>query len=307
MRDLGLFSHPVGRQSAPTGRAPAPYGFEDKVFTFERVKDDFSKWLYGRVNPDYAKSQIRYLSKYAKDKSIATPRDVYEIRGSATSKKKITVVLRNLLNYAEEFDLIDDYKINKMRKVLKTVKSGADNYVPPTSKLREIYLAIDNPQYDLLFRILAYSGLRVIEGINFLSNYNPKRLEEGDNFVRYPLFAVRHSKKVYYVYLPASMKEELKQMSVSLPGFKNYLSRRGLSPKYLRKWNYNFLIMHNVPESVADFLQGRAAISIGSMHYLAKVKQADFWYSKITDELESALEQKEESPKTVLHEATASP
>lgn len=32
--------------------------------------------------------------------------------------------------------------------------------------------------------------------------------------------------------------------------------------------------MHNMPESVADFIQGRAPVSIGSIHYLAKVKQA---------------------------------
>jgi len=55
--------------------------------------------------------------------------------------------------------------------------------------------------------------------------------------------------------------------------------------KYLRKWQYNFLIANNVPESVADFIQGRAPSTVGSMHYLAKVKQADEWYAKVVSQL----------------------
>ena len=35
------------------------------------------------------------------------------------------------------------------------------------------------------------------------------------------------------------------------------------------------MILNEVPESVADFIQRRASITVGSMHYLAKVKQAD--------------------------------
>jgi len=41
--------------------------------------------------------------------------------------------------------------------------------------------------------------------------------------------------------------------------------------------------LNGVPESVADFI--RASITVRSMHYLAKVKQADEWYSRVADEL----------------------
>ena len=44
-----------------------------------------------------------------------------------------------------------------------------------------------------------------------------------------------------------------------------------------------FLILNGVPESVADFIQGRASVTVGSSHYLAKTKQADEWYSRIVD------------------------
>ena len=57
------------------------------------------------------------------------------------------------------------------------------------------------------------------------------------------------------------------------------IGQYGIDPKYLRKWFCNFLILNNVPESVADFIEDRAPESVGSMHYLAKVKQADYWYN----------------------------
>jgi hypothetical protein len=55
--------------------------------------------------------------------------------------------------------------------------------------------------------------------------------------------------------------------------------------KYLRKWHYNFMLYHHVPESVADFIQGRSSKSISANHYLAKAQQADFWYGKIAGAL----------------------
>ncbi len=39
--------------------------------------------------------------------------------------------------------------------------------------------------------------------------------------------------------------------------------------------------LNSVPKSVADFIQGRASVTVGSVHYLAKTQQADTWYAKI--------------------------
>ena len=38
-----------------------------------------------------------------------------------------------------------------------------------------------------------------------------------------------------------------------------------------------------MPESICDLIQGRALRTVGSLHYLAKMKQADDFYSKIVD------------------------
>jgi len=45
------------------------------------------------------------------------------------------------------------------------------------------------------------------------------------------------------------------------------------------------MIEHGIPESVSDFIQGRASVTVGSAHYLAKTNQADLWYSRLTPTL----------------------
>lgn len=105
------------------------------------------------------------------------------------------------------------------------------------------------------------------------------------NTAKYPLSMLRKTKNVYYAYMPKDFALELRKIRISKHAIENRFYRLGLPAKYLRKWNYNFLILNGVPESVADFIQGRASITVGSMHYLAKVKQADEWYSRIADKL----------------------
>ncbi len=49
------------------------------------------------------------------------------------------------------------------------------------------------------------------------------------------------------------------------------------------------LFYNNVPEGVADFIQGRSSESVGSMHYLSKVKQADYWYGQIENQISTKI------------------
>ncbi len=58
-----------------------------------------------------------------------------------------------------------------------------------------------------------------------------------------------------------------------------------LAHSSLLNWHLNFMIENGIPESVADFIQGRASITVGSSHYLAKAKQADLFYSKVVPAL----------------------
>ena len=261
-----------------------------RALVYDEYRDDFIIWIKNRVTLNHAKDAISNLDRYLREKVITSPLEIAKIRNSASSKKQVTVAIRNLLNYCEEMDLLDEDFIMKLRKPLKTIKSNPDNFIPSDEQVVKAYGEIINPRFMLVFKLLAMSGLRIVEAVEFFRIYDPKKVVINGNVARFSLFYLRKNKKSYFVYFPKAMFEEIHQMDIRVKGFKQACYRVNLPAKYLRKWNYNFLIMHNVPESVADFIQGRSPVSVGSMHYLAKVKQADYWYAQVVDEIVKVFE-----------------
>ena len=270
--------------------SPKNEGYE-MFLDYSIHRDNFIMWLNDRNYIEaYKKNIISYLDKYLLGNIIYSPADVSKIRMMSTSKKEITVAIRVFLNYCEEMDLLDDDFIVKLRKPLKIVRTNPDNYVPDDNKVIEAYKRI-NPKYKTVFKLFLFSGIRITEAVLFLREYNRDKVVTNGNISRYPLFAIRRNKRSYFVYFPSKFVDEIKRMDIRDRAISSAFRKKAKLPaKYLRKWNYNFLIMHNVPESVADFIQGRSPVSIGSMHYLAKVKQADYWYAQVVDELMKVFE-----------------
>jgi intergrase/recombinase len=57
--------------------------------------------------------------------------------------------------------------------------------------------------------------------------------------------------------------------------------------KQLGKWHLNIAIKEGMNESLADFMQGRAPITVGSAHYLNRVQQAKEEYRRILGNFET--------------------
>ena len=202
-----------------------------------------------------------------------------------SGKRHLCYSLRVFFNFLEEFGILDEEILNKLRKIIKIPKVGSDNYIPSNEEVIEAYRRIKSDETKMIFKLLAFSGIRVIEASKLLSEFDKSKLMINGNIAKYPLSMLRGTKNVYYAYMPKDFALELRRIEISKHAIENRFYRLGLPAKYLRKWNYNFLILNGVPESVADFIQGRASITVGSMHYLAKVKQADEWYSRVVDRL----------------------
>jgi intergrase/recombinase len=62
-----------------------------------------------------------------------------------------------------------------------------------------------------------------------------------------------------------------------------------LITKYLRRWFYNKVIMAGVPESVADFYEGRSPATVGFSNYLAKKQRGDHWYKTAMETLKKTI------------------
>ena len=267
----------------PEGRGPC--------LEYEEIREKFIDWFSGRVSKEYFESVLRYLDRNL-DGRICDRRQIDEILKRASSRKYMVVGIRDLLKFCEEHEVLPYWKISELRRGLKCVKSGVDLYVPSDEQVRECLKNCDRTEYSVPYKLLAYSGIRITECLKMLSSFEEKRLmiSEDLGISKYPISWSRGSKRSYFAYMPLEFSLGIKRIKLREHGLKNYFRRRGLPLKYLRKWNYNFLIERGVPESVADFIQGRAPVSVGSMHYLAKVRQADIWYSRVSGEMVRAIE-----------------
>jgi len=56
-----------------------------------------------------------------------------------------------------------------------------------------------------------------------------------------------------------------------------------ISYKYLRKFAFDKMIELEVPESVADFIEGRVPKRIGAKHYMALARQANKFYPRYAE------------------------
>jgi len=128
---------------------------------------------------------------------------------------------------------------------------------------------------------------QLLEGINNLENAVIK-----EEIVRIPISSFsKGKKKGFWIYFPLKFLSELKMFETKYCyyTYTEKIKKGRVSANTIRKWNYNFLIENRVPESIADFIQGRASTSIGSAHYLNKTIQADGEYAIIANKFLNIL------------------
>ncbi|KHO46082.1 MAG: hypothetical protein QS98_C0005G0029 [archaeon GW2011_AR3] len=196
---------------------------------------------------------------------------------------------RVYLRFLEQYDMLQNAIVLKYFKVLKNKESKKDFFVPIDEEVIKTFNKIkSHSALRLIYLILATSGVRYVECLSFLKDYDKDKFTVHSNYVSYNVSELRHTKNINNIYLPLFVYNQLKPVTNSYHCLrqKYHLRKCSFSLKYLRKWQYNFLIYNSVPESVADFIQGRANRSISANHYLARSQQADFWYAKVCDKLE---------------------
>ena len=61
---------------------------------------------------------------------------------------------------------------------MKVPRSGIDGYVPSDEEIVKIYKMIDDERYKTLYKLLAFSGIRLIEGEELLRSYDRSKLQD---------------------------------------------------------------------------------------------------------------------------------
>ena len=244
---------------------------------FSTYVNDFFQWFRTKnLSPGYSRAITNYLNKYLVN-DIKSIGELSNLLNMARTKY-LSVSIRVYLNFLTEYNIATDEEMLYFRKILKSHRSNSDNFVPTDEQVKSAFNKTRNGRHKTIFLLLAYSGIRITEAVKMLREFDRDKLIVNGDIAKYPLSYNRGQKRLSYVYMPKAFALSLHKVHSSQKVVLTIKHQSGLSPKYLRKWFYNFLILNNVPESVADFIEGRSPESVGSMHYLAKVKQADYWY-----------------------------
>jgi intergrase/recombinase len=218
--------------------------------------------------------------------------NVINVNNDKINKDETTVkMLRLILNYCEIKEIFTTEQLLQCRKKLKNHKSGIDNHVPTDQEVQHTLSQL-SPNNQLVYLVYLVSGVRKIEGDYLLTNIDKLKTQEMDGFVKVTMNYLRNTKNSYFCYLPLEVYSKLSTdyKLLSISSLEQEIKRKKLIPiKYCRKWFYTKCIELGIPESIADYYQGRSANSIGSNHYLSRQMLADKNYSKIVSYLKDFI------------------
>jgi intergrase/recombinase len=116
------------------------------------------------------------------------------------------------------------------------------------------------------------------------------QIERHDGFYVVPLGYLRKSKFAYYAFFTDYTMQLLKSVEKityeSAKGnVRKRLGKEIIAYKYLRKFAFDVMTdeILNIPESVADFIQGRTPKSIGARHYMKLKRKATQFYPRYAE------------------------
>jgi len=250
-------------------------------------KDAFDEWLNFKDISKKTKQGYRSgLINFFENNMVHKPKDFRKLK----LKDKESRGLRNLFNFCEDEEIEDvvGYNIDRWRRFIKIRKSGVVEVYVTDEEIKEAYNACPEVLKPV-FSLLAYSGNRATHIHKMLDNFDERNIIIDGDVAHYPTSSLSEgTKKTFQVYFPTSFIPELK--SIGKPrcyyNITEKIRNGRVSAKTIRKWHLNLMIKEGVTESIADFIQGRAAVTVGSAHYLNKVQRGKEEYHKVMNYLQ---------------------
>ena len=266
-----------------------PMGEREAVsIHWKEIRSDFISFIEAKkCDPQHQADMLRYLDKHLT--LIWEPMDIVRLfAGVKAGRRHLWMGLRNLFNYLEIAGF-DPIYLDRLRKALpkSASKCGIDLKVPREEEILDSLRRLKEvpAKYAVLYYVLLDSGLRLVEAVELMRSFDGADTVNG--FYRCQLGMFRGSKQAYYGHLTEHTRsllskangEELKAGNAS-----HYYQKYGfVNPKYLRKFAFDKMIELEIPESVADFIQGRVPKRIGAKHYMALARQASKFYPRYAE------------------------
>ena len=202
-------------------------------------------------------------------------------KGKFVNTTKYTVITyRLLIQFLYYFYSVD---LREYLSFLKVPRSGIDLFVPAEEQvLNTLEKSKEREDIYMVYLILLASGVRLSEAVIFLNTLDKQKfIKMSEIAVKYPFTLLRGRKKVFYIYLPQLIAENLKRTELTRCAVSSYAKRHQLiRPKYIRKFVAQKMFQLGIDPLVIDFIQGRTSRSVLARHYLNLSYLADEQYSR---------------------------
>jgi intergrase/recombinase len=212
---------------------------------------------------------------------------------NGSQKRHLVNGLRNLFKFYEAQGYAEKRWLDLLRRNLPKTSVGVDLQVPSEKEivksLKRVAERDAGKRFFGLYNLLLDSGLRLTEAIKLFNALKSGgvKLEKRDGFCIAPLGYFRGTKLAYFGFITEFTLKAIKESGGKSLTYKKVMGtatkRFGVvSYKYLRKFAFDNMTSEklNIPESVADFIQGRTPKSIGARHYMKLKRKATQFYPR---------------------------
>ncbi|MHA1854320.1 MAG: integrase, partial [Candidatus Heimdallarchaeaceae archaeon] len=246
---------------------------------------------------EYVRQMVGYLRRFVRE-PIRGPMDVVGVfEGlSVGQRHQLIRAVRNLFNFYESQGLASKEWLDLLRMNVPKDEVGLDLWIPSEEEIIDSLKALSKAEncrvYFALFNLILDSGLRISEATKFLNSFKGE-VEKQDGFYIASLGYLRKSKTAYYAFFTEYTFKLLNGLDFKLSyktarnsyKIRKRTGKRIVRLKYLRKFAFDKMISLEVPESVADFIQGRTPKTIGARHYMRLKRKAIQFYPRYTSYL----------------------
>jgi len=246
------------------------------------VKGNFLEWLNSRgYSKRWKDTVVSYLDRYVT--VLQGPLDVIRVFSKIErGRRNVALALRTLFNFYEAVGFDKAY-LDGLRKALPKAKWGVDLKIPCEAEIVDSLRKLPKaPQkYQALYNLLLDSGLRLVEAVALINVF--REAEAVNGFCRCELGMFRGEKQAYYAHFSEATLDLVKQVKERLDegaASRYFRKMRYALPKYLRKYAFDKMIELDIPESVADFIEGRVPKRVGAKHYLALARQSSKFFPR---------------------------
>ncbi|OYT30302.1 MAG: hypothetical protein B6U95_00575 [Thermofilum sp. ex4484_82] len=226
---------------------------------------------------------LKDFYEYLIQRAPASAREyIRQIKKPLHNSKNSIVAHRLLIHYAYEKGIVD---LRYLLKYLKIPRSNIDFRIPNESEVLDSFRRINRNDIKAVYSLLISGGIRVIEAIRLLRDYDESLLIRKDGFMLYPLSKMnRGNKRVYYAFILNELLSSIKRMQMTPSTVTNYCERKDIiRGKYIRKFVATKMFELGIPSEIIDFIQGRTPESILVRHYLKLLPLAIKEYRKYAE------------------------